>query len=829
MGFLRNLFKRDMAPANPGLASPPIFQTAIETDYERLRSEANSFLNKGDLQQAILLYEAAAQAAPGLAEAHINLGYALAEMHKHPDALSQFSLALGLDARSFDAHLLMATSKLALEDYRSALKSLERALELQPESRDAIDLQLRLFALTEDVSSIDGYFRRQLSPDKSQAHQLVDLALGFITISEMVGDKKNFRSVATDYVEKALCLQSNLDCALNVYGFLLIARGDFQDAVFHLQRAIVECSDISDYHCNLGTAYQGTREFRLAKDAFRAALSIDAKCAKALLSLGDLEFQFGELQNAICYFNQVLAIEPKNVDIHLRLSSVHIAAESSDLALQFANSAVEIAPSAPSTHFCKANVLAVSNQYEDAVNNYLNALALRPDYVDAKVNLGGALLNLGQYSRAKLLFNEALQLDPDNIDAASNSVYCASFDPASCRADYMLLARNYGRLASAKATPYTHAHAVPSPSRPIRVGLVSGDFCLHPVGFFLESILAIVDSDQLEFHAFSNRDRNDSLAIELRRKFASWTTIKGMDDATAARTIYDSKLDLLIDLSGHTNHNRLCLFSWRPAPVQATWLGYWASTGVAEIDYVLTDRHTVTASMVDAFTENTWCLGDTRLCFTLPTAAYDLIPSDSPATIKKRITFGCYQPLRKLTDTVFETWGEIFKQLPQARLRLQGSNFTNNETKASILSRLRQFGISEDRIFLFDGMRRIDYLKSYEQVDIVLDSFPYPGGTTTCDALWMGVPTVTLAGTTMLSRQGAGMMLCAGLSDWVANDVEQYVAIAVKYANNIPNLERIRKSLRRQVLQSPLFDAPAFAKNLETSLRAMVLDKLGGH
>ena len=831
MGFLSKLFRRGAAPAAPESASASVamLQVPVESDYERLRREANSLLNKGALEQAILAYETAAHVAPELAEAHVNLGYALAEVHRHDDATRAFSRAVELDENNFDAYFLMASSKLQLEEFESALESVQRALVLAPRSRDGIDLQLKLYALADDVSGIELCLRKQIEPMDSPAEQLVEFARGLVAISAKPEMKKRLIAVAVDHVEAALSLQPEFDEALNFYGFLLIARGDSLEAIRYLNRAIALNPGVSDYHCNLGSAYQGNRQLDLARNAFEAALKADAKCSKAHLNLGDLDFRASEWNKAISHFRQALAIDPQSVDVHVRLSSVYGAADSLDHALQFANSAVDLAPTSPGTHYCRANVFAAGNRYNEAAEDYRKALALWPDYVDAKVNLGATLLNLGQCSNATELFEQALHLAPDSIAAASNLAYCASFDPACSPEDYLRRANVFGKLATARATAYTHNAAAPDPHSPLKVGLVSGDFCLHPVGLFLESVLALVDTDRIEFHAFSNRERNDALALGLRPRFSSWTSIVDMDDATAAKSIYDAQLDLLIDLSGHTDKNRLCLFSWRPAPVQATWLGYWASTGVAEIDYILTDRHTAPPSMADAFTEKAWCLGDTRLCFTVPTAAYDLLPGTCPGLSSAHITFGCYQPLRKLTDTVFDAWGEIFKQVPGSHFRMQGSNFTSAQTTADILKRLQHVGIPEDHVALFDMMGRIDYLKSHAQVDIILDSFPYPGGTTTCDALWMGVPTVTLAGASMLSRQGAGMMLCAGLSDWVANDVTEYIAIAVKHAQNIPNLERTRKSLRQQVLQSPLFDALKFTKNLETSLRALVLDKLVHH
>ena len=380
-------------------------------------------------------------------------------------------------------------------------------------------------------------------------------------------------------------------------------------------------------------------------------------------------------------------------------------------------------------------------------------------------------------------------------------------------------------MATSIAKPFTSWERN-APNEPfLQVGLVSGDFCLHPVGFFLESVIAYLDSEKIQLHAFSNRTSGDPLQTSLKSRVSTWTSIVGLSDESAAKLIHDARLDLLIDLSGHTGKNRLSLFAWRPAPVQATWLGYWASTGVAEIDYILTDRYAVPDKNHNQFSEKVRYLPDTRLCFTPPSAVYDLTCSPSPSVRQRYTTFGCYQPIRKLTPEVLVVWGKIFKQLPTSRFRLQGAGFTDAATRADLLRRLDTAGIPNDQVLFFESTPRLDYLKSHAEVDMILDSFPYPGGTTTCDALWMGVPTVTLAGNTMLSRQGVSLLMCAGLPDWIAHSEEDYVSIAVAKARDITQLNSLRSSLRNRVFKSPLFDAPNFAKHLEVAFHAMVLDK----
>jgi protein O-GlcNAc transferase len=292
-----------------------------------------------------------------------------------------------------------------------------------------------------------------------------------------------------------------------------------------------------------------------------------------------------------------------------------------------------------------------------------------------------------------------------------------------------------------------------------------------------------------------------------------------LHDEASARLIHADGVHVLLDLAGHTGYNRLPVFAWKPAPVQVSWLGYFATTGMAEMDYLLADRVGVPESQQQNFTETVWYLPDTRLCFTAPAAAVAVAPL--PALQSGHITFGCFQNLSKVGDEVLAAWGKIFAALPGARLRWQSKQLGDAAVAQQQRSRLREHGIDAARVSLHGSASREAYLAAHAEVDLVLDTFPYPGGTTTCEALWMGVPTVTLAGDTLLSRQGASLLAAAGLDDWVATNVKDYIAKAIAMANDTPKLMTLRKGLREQVNTSPLFDAKRFAKNFEDALWGM--------
>ncbi|HEX4858059.1 MAG TPA: hypothetical protein VFV17_03500, partial [Usitatibacteraceae bacterium] len=254
---------------------------------------------------------------------------------------------------------------------------------------------------------------------------------------------------------------------------------------------------------------------------------------------------------------------------------------------------------------------------------------------------------------------------------------------------------------------------------------------------------------------------------------------------------------------------------------QATWIGYFASTGLAEIDYFLADPVGVPEAQRAHFCETVWYLPDTRLCFTAPEPAPQAAPL--PALKNGAVTFGCFQSVSKLSDATLAAWGRVLAALPQARLRLQAPSLADPQVRDRLLKSLAGHGIEAPRVRMHEAAPRQEYLRAYSEVDMVLDTMPFPGGTTTCEALWMGVPTVTLAGRTLLARQGASLLSAAGLADWVAGDIDGYVALACRHAADPPALARLRAGLRDAVAVSPLFDAPRFAGHVMDALEAMWL------
>ena len=524
-------------------------------------------------------------------------------------------------------------------------------------------------------------------------------------------------------------------------------------------------------------------------------------------------------KDALAAFQKAAELMPGDAEAHNNLGSVFQERGQLDDALASYRSALKIDPRFVEAHYNLGNALSELGRLEEAVDSYRSALKFNPDIAVIHSNLGAALQELGRIDEAISSCRRALELEPGLAVVQSNLLgmlnSASGHTPAQCLEE----ARRYGKMVSQKVSSRYSAWQCADPPERLRVGMVSGDLHNHPVGYFLESLLANLDPARVELIAYSTNTTVDALTNRIKPYFTAWKPLQDLGDEAAARLIHADGVHVLLDLAGHTEQNRLPIFAWKPAPVQVSWLGYFATTGVAEMDCLLADRVGVPESQRKNFTEAVWYLPDTRLCFTAPASAVAVAPL--PALQNGHLTFGCFQNLSKVGDEVLAAWGNILGALPGARLRWQSKQLGDPAVAQQQRLRLRQHGIDAARVSLHGSASREAYLAAHAEVDLVLDTFPYPGGTTTCEALWMGVPTVTLAGDTLLSRQGASLLTAAGLQDWVATNTKDYIDKAVALAGDTPGLSTLRAGLREQVSTSPLFDAQRFAKNFEQALWGM--------
>ncbi len=573
-----------------------------------------------------------------------------------------------------------------------------------------------------------------------------------------------------------------------LFGLSLQLQGN--DSLFALQKAAELLPNDAEAHGNLAAILRARGQLDAAVASGRRALLIRPDFAEAHNNLGVALQGLGQLEEAVKSYIRALEIKPDFIEVYNNLGGV----------------------------------LKELGRLDEAAANYRSVLEIKPDFAEAHNNLGLVFKDLAQFNDALSSFRRALEIKPDYAEAHDNLLFTLNY--TAQQPEYSLEeARKYGRMVAKKVTSRYSAWQCAEQPRRLRVGMLSGDLRNHPVGYFLESLLANLDPDRIELIAYPTVTQVDALTVRIKPHFAAWKPLFNLSDADAAGLIHADGVHILLDLSGHTGHNRLPVFAWKPAPVQAGWLGYFATTGVEEVDYVLADAVSVTDAQRGQFTEKVWQL-DTLICLTPPDVG---LPVATPPAMKSGfITFGSFQRLDKIGDTVLSSWANILSALPSARLRLQCQQLGNLAVKQQFMQRLQQFDIDPSHVAMHGAMSREAYLSVHSEVDILLDTFPYTGATTTCEALWMGVPTLTLAGGTFLARVGASVLSSAGLEEWIAINEQEYIAKAVALAGDIPRLAALRAGLREKVLASPIFDAPRFARNLESALWGMWLARTHG-
>jgi predicted O-linked N-acetylglucosamine transferase (SPINDLY family) len=604
-------------------------------------------------------------------------------------------------------------------------------------------------------------------------------------------------------------------------GKVFKTQGKLEEAAVCYRRALTLKPDYAEAHFNLGIALFEQNRADEAIASYRQGLILKPDYAETHNNLGVALHDQGRLAEAAACYRRALALKPDFGQVHYNLGITLKDLGELDRAAESFRKVLEVMPGYGEAHYNLGVILNDQGKLDEAVASYRHALALKPSLAEAHNNLGVILNEQGQLDEAVACYRQALTLKPDYPEAHSNLLMCLNYLPGLSAVDYLNEARLFGRKAAIKVRSRFSGWICPARPGRLRIGMISGDFRNHPVGYFLENLLDNIDPSQIDLVAYPTQHDEDELTSRIRHRFAAWKPLWGMDDEAAARLISNDGVHILLDLAGHTRHNRLPAFAWKPAPVQAAWLGYFASTGMEEIDYLLADPVSVPESHQTQFTEKVWYLPETRFCFSPPVVSEDLLATPLPALHNGCITFGSFQSLAKINDEVLTVWGRIIQAMPHARLRLQNRQLHSPIMREQLLQRLARNGIAPDRVTLEQSVPRADYLAAYGCIDIILDTFPFTGGTTTCEALWMGVPTVTPAGMTMVARQGASMLACVGLADWIARGDEDYVVKALAHAADLEKLARLRAGLRQQLLESPLCDSPRFARNFEAAMWEM--------
>jgi predicted O-linked N-acetylglucosamine transferase (SPINDLY family) len=567
-----------------------------------------------------------------------------------------------------------------------------------------------------------------------------------------------------------------------------------------------------------GDALTGLKRPVEAMEHYRRALALKPDFVDARFNLAALLADAGRFEEALPLFRSVIAAAPEDWEARLQLSDALLRMNRSKDAFSELAALVERNPSYAPGLSRIANLLRNGDQVDEALKAYARAVQLAPDDWITRCNMAFALRDQARLAESLALQREIVAAHPDAWAARSGLIFTLHLAPGIPREEIRSEQENWNRRHgdSVKAQRTSHGNSR-DPRRRLRVGYVSSDLRSHPVGRFMLPLVRNHDRAQVEVFCYRGARAADGITAEFEQAADHFKSIAHLTDDDAAALIRADQIDILVDLNNHTIDNRMMLFARKPAPVQISYLAFCADTGVETIDWRLTDPFIdPPGTSDDRPFEKPLRLAETYWCYSPLLEAGD--PAPAPARAAGHVTFGSFNYFSKVNDDVLALWARLLQRLPQARLMIHVPKGSRQDHVRSVFAAQ---GIAADRLTLFGRLSERDYFRQYGQIDVALDTFPWAGGTTTCDALYMGVPVITLAGApgAPLQRGGVSILSNIGMTDWIAHSPEEYLTKAENLSRDLNALVRHRETLRQRMRESVLMDGPRFARNLEAALR----------
>ncbi|XP_051132063.1 probable UDP-N-acetylglucosamine--peptide N-acetylglucosaminyltransferase SPINDLY [Andrographis paniculata] len=584
--------------------------------------------------------------------------------------------------------------------------------------------------------------------------------------------------------------KNNMAIALTDLGTKVKLEGDINQGIAYYKKALCYNWHYADAMYNLGVAYGEMLKFDMAIVFYELAFHFNPHCAEACNNLGVIYKDRDNLDKAVECYQLALSIKP---NFSQSLNNLGV-------------------------------VYTVQGKMDAAASMIEKAIVANPTYAEAYNNLGVLYRDAGNISLAVEAYEQCLKIDPDSRNAGQNRLLAMNYINEGNDDRLYEAHRDWGRRFMRLFPQYTSWDNIKDPERPLVIGYVSPDYFIHSVSYFVEAPLIYHDYAKYKVVAYSGVVKADAKTNRFRDRVLKsggiWRDIYGIDEKKVASMVREDKIDILVELTGHTANNKLGMMACRPAPVQVTWIGYPNTTGLPTIDYRISDALADPSDSKQKHVEELIRLPDSFLCYSPSPEAGSVSPA--PALTNGFITFGSFNNLAKITQKVLRVWAKILCAVPNSRLIVKCKPFCCDSVRQQFLSTLEKLGLEPLRVDLLPLiLLNHDHMQAYSLMDISLDTFPYAGTTTTCESLYMGVPCVTMGGSVHAHNVGVSLLKTVGLNNLVANNEEEYVELALKLASDVNALSDLRMKLRDLMLKSPLCDGSKFTRNLESTYRSM--------
>jgi len=731
---------------------------------------------QGRFDQAVNYVERAIEGDGAKSAFHYSLGNVWQSLGNLERAIACFSKAVELNTQHFDASL-----------------NLGNTLQKAGRHAEAADVYRGILALR---------------PDYPEAwNNLGNAACA-------LGETKQ----SLEYYLKALSLRPQYPEALVNLGNALQQLGRNSEAANRYRLALLLRPDSHEVWNNLGNALQNQERYDEAFASYGEGLRRNPSYAPLYSNTGNTLRRMGRYTEARAYLEKALSMDPNLVEAHNTLGVVMQALGDRVRASQCFHEALRIKPDYGELYANLGNLAREEGRFEDAASCYRRGVELAPRHAVTYNNLGTVLGDCGLFREASAAFEHALKLAPDYASAHSNYLFYLHYDPTRTPEQIARAHREWNRHGAFKSCADGAAERFAISSRrpgPLRIGYLSSDFRSHSVAHFIEPVLA---EHSLEFYCYADVPRPDATTARIRALAPDrWRDIHGLTDRQAAALIHEDSIDVLIDLGGHTGNNRLPVLSFKPSPVQATWIGYPNTTGLSTVDYRFTDEWADPEGETERFhTEKLIRLPFGFNCYQPPAGAPPVAARTGP------LTFGSFNAMVKISPELLRLWSNVMLAVPGSRLVLKSKPLGEASVRNRVLDQFQQCGIDAERVDLLHVIASQNgHLGAYSAIDIALDTYPYNGTTTTCEALWMGVPVLTLAGRTHVSRVGLSLLSRCGLTGWIARDEHHFIQLAIEKAAAIDQIRAGRTAVRESA--RALTEAARFTAQFEQMLKEIAI------
>lgn len=765
---------------------------------------------RGRPDEALPLFQQAVQLDPHNADGYSLAGSALIQLGQAAQAQTCLEEALRLNPFHPEAYNNLGKVHLLNQRGDEALACFREAVRLQPNNFEILNnLALMLIG------------RRQFDEARPLLEQIVQMvpnfAAGHLSLSALYFEQGELDK-ALAAAQSAMQLDPHQAAAYAQLGAVLLKMDRHKEAIAPLQAALRIAPRQVQALEHLGLAFKGEGRLEEAENHLRGAAQLDPNNTRVLGNLTGILSDRRNWEELIAVASQAVQMGLVSHDLLHNLGVAYSKLKRPQEASTVLEQAIQLRPSAASCVTLGWAYMADS-QFEQARASFSRALELEADSPAALAGLAAAYRDLGLVPEALDTYRRSLAVEPHQPDTHSALVYNLHFGSTPTPEEIF---QEHLEWARRQAVPpngiRSHHPNNPDPNRRLRLGYVSADLAWHVMGHYVELILEAHDPSQFEIFCYANVGHPDDKTQRLRQLAHHWRNVYDVHDDQMEQMVLEDGIEVLVDLNGHTANNRLRLFARKPAPVQVSHFGYMATTGVPAIDYRLTDAVCDPPGMTERYhTEQLVRLPDIAWCYR-PNTTLEVNPL--PAASSGGLTLGMLNHFSKITPPAIAAWSRILSRLPGSRLLI----LANSNSAAAQERLLRAFGAHgiDARRLAFLGRRSMaDYFRIYHQLDFMLDPFPYTGCNTTCDALWMGVPVVTLAGKLSLARQGASPLAHLGLHDLIAERVEDYVETAVRLGTDLVRLSELRATLRERMRSSTLMNPQRFTRQLEGAYRWM--------